>query len=106
MNQFTRPPSPEGLSKNLKSHPEEALAALVRVEGEQWKLMQKGWSSNSVDGVIAWLNDGEEKQPYSSYIIFGASGMNRYRVDVEGNVIFLKSHGKPEKAAAEGFRVE
>ncbi len=106
MNQFTRPPSPEGIPRNLKSHPEETLAALARVEGESWKLEQKGWTSNNVDGAIAWLDDNEEEKYHSSYIIYGTGGMNRYSVDPQGNVTFLKSHGKPERAAAEGFKIE
>ena len=96
----------ESLPRNLKSHKEETIIALVAVEGDAWKLQQEGWSDNNIAGALSWLSDAEKDLP--TYIIFGRSGVNRWIVDIEGNVSLLRSSSTDYYvgiATREGFKI-
>ncbi|OGM98329.1 MAG: hypothetical protein A2915_04460 [Candidatus Yanofskybacteria bacterium RIFCSPLOWO2_01_FULL_41_34] len=85
---------------NLKTHPDETMAAMIEIEGPDWIEHQKNWSSNTLSGAIAWLRgEGENDTGGSSYIVHGLGGMNRYYVDEDGSVRFSRSHASPKDIA-------
>jgi|SRR3989338_1939988 len=96
----------ESLSRNLKSHKEETIAALVKVEGDAWKLAQEGWNDNNFAGALSWLDNEEKDLP--NYIIFGERGINRWVVNSKGDVSLLRSSADNRNidiAKREGFPI-
>ena len=86
---------------NLKTHPNETVAKMIEIEGQDWLEHQKNWSSNTLSGSIAWLK-GERNNDTGGgnyYIIYGSEGMNRYYVNEDGRVRFSRSHASLEDIA-------
>ncbi len=109
MNKFNDMPNlrggQENPPRNLKTHPEETIATLVKIEGDSWNRQQQGWDEYNIAGALAWLESGKKDL---GYIIYGAGGMNRYRVDATGNVALLKYSSSSEfvkLAEQEGFKI-
>ena len=106
MNQFTREPGEqESGPRNLKSHKEETIAALARVEGEEWMKQQREWTADNIAGALAWI---EETEGVRNYIIYGQNGHNRWLVDRQGKVFLLKDSAYDESinlARQEGFQI-
>lgn len=100
---------------NLRTDPDRVIRALVEVEGERWLERQKAgqFKGFSVFEAIEKLKAAGPAAPvvsdWSVYVIYGRDGWNRYRVQVDGEVCFIKlmagqrkDIGKARKA---GFRI-
>lgn len=106
----------DGISvRNLKTHFEETLAAMMHVEGDTWKHQQdeyvvKGMLTNTLEGAKRWLEEkGKNDTGGTAYILHGFGGSTRWYIDADGSVRFSAKHSgskKLEAAKMEGFQIQ
>lgn len=104
----------EKLLLNLKTNPEETLAAMRRVEPQGWKAQQEEWDKKGVgyttQGALRWIRgEGSNDTGGSGYIVYGFGGHNRWYVGKDGSVGFSKRHGESSslrRAEEEGFEID
>lgn len=104
------------MTMNLAKDPNGVIKAMTEVEGERWLKRQKAgqFSGFSVFEAIEELKKIEPSAAaampdFSAYVIQGEDGWNRYRVQMDGEVCFIKAMAwgteAVEKARKAGFRI-
>ena len=101
----------EKLPLNLKTHPEETLAAMRRVEPEGWETQQENWQTNTIQGALRWLRGEGPNDTGGSggYIVFGFGGHNRWYINEDGSIRFSRRHSGStslSRAETEGFNIQ
>ncbi|OGN16273.1 MAG: hypothetical protein A3C88_00590 [Candidatus Yanofskybacteria bacterium RIFCSPHIGHO2_02_FULL_50_12] len=97
---------------NLKTNPEEATTAMVKIEGPDWLEHQENWIRNlkstehTLKGALEWLASNPSDD---SFVVYGLGGNHRYYVDSDGTIRFSSRHSLPkyaEMAEELGFKVQ